>query len=353
MKDPIENPQGELLFDAMPEERVAAEAEALDRPDIPAHADEERLAQLKAASRSKNTQRGYRSDWKAFETWCKASGRVALPATPATVERFIVAQDRAGRKYASICRRMSGIRDRHCEHGHASPTSSEEVKKVLRGLRRDPSRPPPNPKIALTAAEVLMMLAQTRKDATGVRDRALIVLGYQSSRRRSEISSLDLADVSIHDAGIEVRVRRSKTDQEGEGLVNWIGAEANPAACPVRLLRAWLEVRGDRPGPLFWPCRRGGHPWFARLSGQAICEIVQALAAKVGIDPARVGAHSLRAGLITEAMLAGHSVVDVMKHTGHKSVGTLSGYVRPRDPFRKNVAAGLLSGARHQSGIRH
>jgi integrase len=181
------------------------------------------------------------------------------------------------------------------------------------------------------------------RTALGARDRAIVVLGFATSFRRAELCRLQLSDVSFERRGLAVLLRYSKRDQEGRGRV--LGVWAGKRACtdPVRVLRDWLAFRGDWEGPLFCRVQTGDVVKRRPISGEALAESVKRAIASAGIDPARYGAHSLRAGAITASAGLGRSDQEIMGLSGHASAKVMRMYVRSARLFSgRNPLAGVL-----------
>lgn len=161
--------------------------------------------------------------------------------------------------------------------------------------------------------------------------------------RRSELVSLDVEDLKFTDDGLEVVLRRSKTDQEGEGRKLGIPYGGTPLTCPVRAVRDWLEHASLTlsEGRLFRHVSRGGKVGRARLGDRAVALIVKKRALLAGFDPAEFAGHSLRAGLATSAAKAGKGERAIMKQTGHRSAAVLRRYIRDAELFDDNAAAGI------------
>jgi len=152
---------------------------------------------------------------------------------------------------------------------------------------------------------------------------------------------VEVGDVAFEDDGLTITLRRSKTDQEGEGRKIGIPFGSSPQSCPVRTLRAWLEVGSITEGPLFRPLK-GSRARAERLSDKAVARLVKRAAEATGLDPTRVSGHSLRAGLATAAAKAGKSERSIMAQTGHRSAQMVRRYIRDGELFSENAAAGLL-----------
>jgi integrase len=238
--------------------------------------------------------------------------------------------------------KVSGIAWRHHVGGLESPLTFA-VKAMLRTAARRQRRKP----LAKTAVTSEQVTALARLDllATGdvldLRDWASFLFGFALSWRRSELASLDLCDVDFVGRSAVVRLGVSKSDQEGKGRVVRLPYGAHERTCPVRVLREWLRVRGDWPGPLF--CSLNAHHGIARerISGQVLCEAVQRLLARLDVDGRRYGAHSLRSGMITSAAEQGANVLHIQQRTG-QSLDTLMKYIRPVEAFRADPLAGVL-----------
>ena len=175
----------------------------------------------------------------------------------------------------------------------------------------------------------------------GLRDRALILLGFAGAFRRSELVSLTLEDCAFGKDGLTVTLRRSKTDQSGEGRKIGIPYGSNPETCPVRSLQSWLELGAIGGGPVFCSINRHGKIQAGRLSGGDVARIVKKLVERAGLDPSKFAGHSLRAGHATSAAIAGASERSIMNQTGHRSVQMVRRYIRDGSLFRENSAGEL------------
>jgi len=294
------------------------------------------------AAKAENTVRAYRSDWRHFSEWCAEKGFQALPATPEAVGLYISYLAKTeGLKASTIQRRLSAISQAHQAAGYESPTKHSAVRTVWAGVRRKHGTKQEGK--APVVVEMLRAMIRTCPPGTmlGLRDRALLLLGFAGAFRRSELVSLNVEDVEFTIEGLKVHLRRSKTDQEGEGIVKGIPFGSDPATCPVRALQAWLEASGITAGPLFRPVNRHGQVGARRLSDKAVALVVKRCAAAAGYDPKRFAGHSLRAGLITAAHLAGKSERSIMKQSGHRSVHILRKYIREASVFQDNAAVGI------------
>lgn len=190
------------------------------------------------------------------------------------------------------------------------------------------------------AAKMLGMVATAPESLTGLRDRALLLLGFAGAFRRSELVALDVADIAENETGLLVRIRSSKTDQEGEGVT--IAIARGDIACPVKALRVWLDAAGIETGPIFRPIDKAGTVRPSRLTCRSVANFVKAYAARAGLDASAYSGHSLRSGFLTSAAGKGASIFKMMDVSRHKSVDTPRGYVRDAELFKDHAGTGLL-----------
>jgi site-specific recombinase XerD len=176
-------------------------------------------------------------------------------------------------------------------------------------------------------------------DIKGLRDRALLLIGFAGAFRRSELVALNRQDLDESELGVKVTIRHSKTDQEGAGQT--IAIVRGSVACPVMALKAWLTAADITSGPIFRSVKKGGAV-AGRLPAQSVADIVKTYAERVGLDPALFAGHSMRAGFLTSAAKRGASIFKMMDQSRHRSVETLRGYVRDAEIFKEHAGAGLL-----------
>jgi integrase len=230
---------------------------------------------------------------------------------------------------AILGRRITSISQAHQVAGYDEPpTRDRPVRKAMEGIRRT-FGVEPNRKAPLRTGDVRRLVAILDLGTLGgLRHRALLVVGFAGAFRRSGVVALDVADLDWTPDGLVVDIRRSKTDHEGTGASVGLLYGSDPATCPVRTLRAWLDAAGIESGPIFRHVDRHGRLLGARISGRAAAERVKRHCAAAGLDPARYGGPSLRAGLITSAIEGGATEHRTMQHSRHKSVHVFRTYVR-------------------------
>ena len=297
---------------------------------------------LRASVRAGRTIEAYESDWRQFDRWCRVVGRPSLPACAETLELYLTWMFEQGRKVSTAERHVSAIADRHRRAGDPSPVSPS-AREVIRGVRRERKEKPVG-KAALSASDLLRVVRRCdASTALGARDRAIVVLGFATSFRRSELVRLLLSDVTFERQGLGVLLRYSKRDQEGAGRLLGVWAGDRASTDPVRVLRAWLDFRGDWDGPLFCRVQTGDLVRRIPISGEALNEVVKRRVAAVGLDSSCYGAHSLRSGAITASAELGRSDQELKGLSGHATTKMLEVYVRRARLFAgRNPLAGLL-----------
>ena len=308
--------------------------------------DSNNLADLEAAARryaraslSENTRRAYASDWADFEYWCKRTNRRTYPATAETVALYL-SKMANHLKASSLKRRVTAIRKAHELSKYPSPTNDERVKAVLRGILR--TRGEAQRHAAPTLLNDIRRIVETLPENNkGIRDKALLLLGFAGGFRRSELVALDLEDLALSEDGLAVKIRRSKTDQTGRGRTIGITYGERAETCPLRALKAWLEASQIQKGALFCPIDQWGYRAPTRLTDQSVRLILKESLKRAGINEKRFSGHSLRAGFATVAAMNGASERDIQKTTGHVSLEVLRRYIRDGDLFRENASGKL------------
>jgi integrase len=293
------------------------------------------------AGRAEGTRRVYASAFALFKAWCAQHQACSLPADPRTVAFYLT--DAAGRYRATtLDLHLATIAYAHRAAGLPIPTTHQAVREVRTGVRRTHGAAARG-KAALMTEDLRRLVSLLDDSPVGLRDRALLLLGFAGAFRRSELVALDIEDLEFTPRGIRVELRRSKTDQEAEGCPVGVPYGASAETCPVRAVERWLgHVRSVLPGyergPLFLRLDAGGRLRLGRLSDRGVARVVQRWAERAGFDPARFAGHSLRAGLATSAAAGGVSERAIMNQTGHRSLATVRRYIRDGELFRDDNA---------------
>jgi len=331
----------------------------------------QQVANLLEASKRPNTQAAYQSDLRQVATWLQANkpdlASVAVcldksePARPMlcgplpveAVLAYIVAnQDRLA--YPSLRRHLASLSAFHQLTGKPNPCGEALVRSAMSGLRREQDhRPKRAPALRREHLGQIVGKLQFDKSLAGTRDTALVLVGWAAALRRSELANLTWGNVSTVEQGVELDLRQAKTDSGDEGQLVAIPMAAQRWLCPVRALELWLQAAmrlgldlstpEGRATPVFCPISQTDKPRLGRrISGKAIGEIVKKRAALAGYDWDFFTAHSLRAGLITEAHESGRSEADIMATSRHRSTDVFRTYIRSGDAMRQAASKGLL-----------
>lgn len=301
----------------------------------------DRAREYADASRAEATNRAYAADWRDFTAYCDARGVQALPATPQTVVQYVT--DLAERsKLATIRRRLAGIAQTHKERGLESPTTHEMLRRVLRGIARTLGSAQAK-KSAVTLDHLRAMLLEIPGDGLKARrDRALLLLGFGAALRRSELAALNVEDLAWTRNGLRVTIRRSKTDQTGQGADVPIPFVADRALCAARAVREWLDSSRITSGPVFRTFTLSRDVTDRRIDGNDVARLVKSLAVKAQLD-GDFSAHSLRAGFCTTASQAHVSLDRIATVTRHRSFTVLAGYVRRANLFEDPILSSIIA----------
>jgi site-specific recombinase XerD len=292
-----------------------------------------------AAEKSSATRRAYKSDFDHYTAWCDTQQLQPLGTPPIDVARYLAQLADGGLKTSTIVRRACAIRYVHKAAGLEPPTNAEGVKAVLRGIRRTLGARPLR-KAPATAAAIAAMLEQLPTTLSGLRDRALLLIGFAAALRRSELVDLKVNDVERRQRGVVLHIRRSKTDQEGRGQS--VPVPSGRALRPVEALDAWLSAAGIVEGHLFRQVDRHGRVGARALSGRSVARIVKRAAKAAGLDESTFSGHSPRAGFVTSALEDGVDALKVMQITRHVDPKSLAAYDRRERELDDHAGKGFL-----------
>ena len=284
------------------------------------------VAAFARSSKSPNTINNYESSSNDFLHFCQSHKVSALPASYQTVVANLDLASQ-GNKAATLKTKLAGIAYFHRLAKAPDPTKTEEVKAVMSGIRRTLGTAPDR-KAPITRIELVVMTAALPKTRTGLRDRAILLLGFGGAFRRSELVGLNFEDFEFVGGRMIVTLRKSKTDQEARGLKKSIPALDDDKICPVQATIAWLNASGIRNGPLFRKVDRHNHLGARALSDHTIATLIKQAAKRVGLDVARFSGHSLRAGFITQSALEETPEWQIQEVSGHRNTAVLRDYIR-------------------------
>lgn len=310
----------------------------------------DRARQLAEDSRAESTLRAYRTDWSEFTAWCELVDQNPLPADKKTVASFLAHENGRGLAPSSINRRLAAICLVHELAGFDRPSATPAVSSVMRGVRRT-SAHKVQPKRAIFSHELKKMIDASEPDtARGLRDRAVLLVGFSGAFRRAELVGIDRDDIEFVPEGLVVTLWQSKTDQLRESTQVAIPATGSEY-CPALALRRWLAYAQITDGPVFRRLFRHNTVGKSRLSPQSVAKIVKEYALLAGLtDPTlpdkeaalRFSGHSLRRGFLSSAAEQGADVLRMAMHSRHKSMEVLRSYVDAANRFKDHAGDGLL-----------
>ena len=306
-------------------------------------ADLKRVAAAIDAEVSQSTRTTYASGWRSWEAWCRRRGLVPLPADPDALAAYLTERADAGLCNGTLDGDCAAIAHRHRQEGLADPTAAAVVRRVRRGLRRILGSAPRRQAHPLTVAELAQIVASIDPASRiGVRDRAVLLLGYAAALRPSEIAALRLADIRVDSHGLLITIRRSKTDQKGQGQMVGVAAGLHAATDPIRALRAWLDLRPAGPGPLFTRVPATRAIMSDAIGSRTVSDLVRDRATAAGLGTLGFSGHSLRAGHATTAAVNGAPINRIAAQTRHRDLTTLfNNYIRPADALTNSTSRDL------------
>ena len=348
-----------------------------DAQEDPAVAAEIRSAMARAhryarSAKAEGTKRVYRSAWRQYAGWCSRLGFDPLSGDPDIV-RLYIASAAETRAASTLDVHLSAIAQAHRLAGRTLDTKDPRIAHVMEGLRRSQARRDKRQATPITPEGLRSMIAAQPDSDLGLRNRAILAVGFGGALRRSEIADLDLEDVEwVDQRGIVLHIRRSKGDQEGEGAAVAIVYAGDADICAVRHLARWIERRAqqiagdcDAAGrqPLFTRFAKGDRAKPGRIGGGLINRLIKETAEGIGLNDAalahayapaigqgaghsRFSSHSLRAGLLTAAAEKGVALHDIMRHSRHQDVETARGYMRSAEIWLNNPSAAVLRPSR-------
>lgn len=289
----------------------------------------QRVRRYIEAAKATSTQRAYRTHWKDFQGFCADRGYKSLPASPVAVADYMTFLADIGAKMSTIQVKAAAISYAHRTAGVDNPVRAVAVQETLRGIRRvlGTSQHGKDP---LALNELRELMNTLPDNIRGIRDKALLLIGFAGAFRRSELVELNVTDIVFEPKQIRVTIRRSKTDQEGSGMIKVIPVLHDKSLCPVTALREWISAASITDGPIFRPIDRWGNIHKRNIQAQEVARIIKKYAPSAKLDMSHFAGHSLRAGYVTEA--ADHDVPlwKIKQQTGHKSDTTVQRYIRNR-----------------------
>ena len=278
-------------------------------------------------SKSINTLRAYQSDYKDFSLFCSKNGFKAMPTQPKVLALYIT-HLASYSKYSTLKRRLASISIIHKTKGHYIDTKHPIIVENLMGIKRTKGTNQKGKKPLLINDLKLLIQAidmSKEKNIRKIRDKALILIGFSGGFRRSELVDIEYEDLEFVEEGVKIFVKRSKTDQSGEGMTKAIPYFDNINFCPVKALNKWVVVADLKDGKIF------------NISDKNVALIIKKYANYAGLDAHKYAGHSLRSGFATSTAESGAEERNIMAMTGHKSTEMVRRYIKEANLFKNNA----------------
>ena len=300
---------------------------------------EETLLNLKS-SKANNTIRAYKSDFNDFGLFCAQNGFKSLPSEPKIISLYLTHLSTKEVKMSTLKRRLVSIGVIHKLKGHYLDTKHPSIIENIMGIkRRKGSFQKGKKPILINDLKLLINVIDkvNKEKIMRARDRSIILIGFSGGFRRNEIVSLDFDDLDFVSEGLKINLKRSKTDQYGEGSVKGIPYFDNSQYCPVLSVKKWIEISNIDSGPLFRRFSKGSKLTDNRLTDQTVALLIKKYLNLAGIDSKNYSGHSLRSGFATSAAESGAEERSIMAMTGHKSTQMVRRYIREANLFKNNA----------------
>ena len=300
---------------------------------------EETLLNLQS-SKATNTVRAYKSDFKDFGLFCAQNGFKALPSEPKIVSLYLTYLSTKDNKMSTLKRRLVSIGVIHKLKGHYLDTKHPSIIENIMGIKRRKGSIQKGKKpILINDLKLIIDVIdqQNREEIKKLRDRSIILIGFSGGFRRNEIVSLDYDDLDFVPEGLKINIKRSKTDQFGEGSKKALPYFDNSQYCPVVSLKNWIDITKINSGSLFRRFSKGSRLTEKRLTDQTVALLIKEYLQLAGIDSKNYSGHSLRSGFATSAAEAGAEERSIMAMTGHKSTEMVRRYIKEANLFKNNA----------------
>jgi len=291
-------------------------------------------------SKANNTVRAYKSDFNNFGLFCAQNGFKSLPSEPKIVSLYITHLSSKGIKMSTLKRRLVSIGVIHKLKGHYLDTKHPVIIENIMGIKRRKGsiQKGKKPLLINNLKKIINAIDEDNtENIKKFRDRSIILMGFSGGFRRNEIVSLDYDDLDFVTEGLKISIKRSKTDQFGEGSVKGLPYFDNTKYCPVLSLKNWIEISKIRSGPLFRRFSKGTKLSEKRLTDQTVALLIKKYLKIAGIDSKNYSGHSLRSGFATSAAEAGVEERNIMSMTGHKSPEMVRRYIKEANIFKNNA----------------
>ena len=300
---------------------------------------EETLLNLQS-SKANNTVRAYKSDFNDFGLFCAQNGFKSLPSEPKIVSLYLTHLSSKNIKMSTLKRRLVSIGVIHKLKGHYLDTKHPIIIENILGIKRRKGsiQKGKKPLLINNLKIIINVIDEYNKEyLKKYRDRSIILIGFSGGFRRNEIVSLDYDDLDFVTEGIKINLKRSKTDQFGEGSVKGLPYFENAQYCPVLSLKNWMQISKISSGPLFRRFTKGNKLSENRLTDQTVALLIKKYLNLAGIDSKNYSGHSLRSGFATAAAESGAEERSIMAMTGHKSTEMVRRYIKEANIFKNNA----------------
>ena len=291
-------------------------------------------------SKAINTVRAYKSDFNNFGLFCAKNGFKSLPTEPKIVSLYLTHLSTKNIKISTLKRRLVSIGVVHKLKGHYLDTKHPSIIENIMGIKRRKGsiQKAKKPILINDLKEIINVIDnQNNEEIKKLRDRTIILVGFSGGFRRNEITSLNYEDLDFVKEGVKINIKKSKTDQFGEGLLKGIPYFDNLQYCPVISLKKWIDVSNIYSGPLFRRFTKGSSLSVNRLSDQTVALLIKEYTKLAGIDNKNYSGHSLRSGFATSAAESGVEERNIMAMTGHKSSEMVRRYIKEANLFKNNA----------------
>ena len=278
-------------------------------------------------SKSANTLRAYQSDYRDFSLFCQKNGFVTMPTKPKILALYLTHLS-SNSKYSTLKRRLASISILHKMKGHYIDTKHPIIMENLMGIKRTIGSNQKGKKPLLINDLKLLIKAiheSNEKDFRKIRDKCLVLIGFSGGFRRSELVDIQFEDLDFVTEGVKIFVKRSKTDQSGEGMTKAIPHFDNENFCPVRALKKWIDEASIKNGKIF------------NISDKSVALIIKKYANYAGLNSNKYAGHSLRSGFATSTAESGAEERNIMAMTGHKSTEMVRRYIKEANLFKNNA----------------
>jgi site-specific recombinase XerD len=292
------------------------------------------------SSKSNNTVRAYKSDFNDFDLFCTQNGFNSLPSDPKIVSLYLTHLSTKEAKMSTLKRRLVSIGVIHRLKGHYLDTKHPSIIENIMGIKRRKGNLQKSKKpILINSLKLIINIIdeQKIKEIKKIRDRSIILIGFSGGFRRNEIVSLDYDDLDFVSEGLKITLKRSKTDQFGEGYLKGLPYFENSKYCPVISVQKWLNISKINSGSLFRRFTKGSKLTNSRLTDQTVALLIKEYLKLAGIDNKNYSGHSLRSGFATSAAESGAEERNIMAMTGHKSTEMVRKYIKEANLFKNNA----------------